>query len=167
MFACGVGLVISVCYLGDSVIPKVIWELGDLKHTAVSKEFPTTWDGFWVLLTDQVTLLRRMCEVWTKLDWGDWCVPGFLYFSSVFTLRLAPVRHDFRAPLVVGFAVTVLLSAVGAVWDGLWGIIEGNFWYVLTYTWGLVLFILAVTLLAAGVSRLVKTLLRQGKPSPV
>ncbi|MCK5114178.1 MAG: hypothetical protein KAR11_05385, partial [Phycisphaerae bacterium] len=83
MLACGAGLVVSVHYLGENVIPKVIYELGDLELTAVSKEIPHSWDGAWVLLVDQIKLLRRMCELWGTLDWGDWCVPGFLYFSAV------------------------------------------------------------------------------------
>lgn len=167
MLSCGAGLVLTVYYLGESVIPKVIFELGDLELTAVSKEFPLSWDAFWTLLTDQVRLLRRMCELLPKLDWGDWCVPGFLYLSGVFILRFAPVRHDFRASLVVGFAITITLAAVGTAWGGLWDIMDGReFWSVLTYTWGLMLLILAATLVGAGLSRLVKTLLRQGKPSP-
>jgi len=164
---CSSDLVASVYYLGESVIPKVIFELGDLELTAVSKEVPLSWDSFWALLIDQVRLLQRMCEIWTRLDWGDWCVPGFLYFSGVFILRLGPVRHDFRASLVVGLGIAIILSAVGTVWAGLWDILSGDFWSVLTYMWGFMLFILAVTLVAAGLSRLVKTLLRQGKPSPV
>ena len=166
MLACGTGLGFSVYYLGESVIPKVIFELG-VFDTAVSKEFPLSWESFWVLLTDQTRLLRRMCEVWTKLDWGDWCVPGFLYFSGVFILRFGPVRHDFRASILVGIAIPILLSIVGLVWTELWDIINGDFWCVLTYLWGLMLFILAVTLVGAGLTRLIKTLLRQGKPSPV
>ncbi|MBN1553592.1 MAG: hypothetical protein JXA11_02520 [Phycisphaerae bacterium] len=141
-------------WLGRGMVHSLILPNGLLDLTSLPKEPPLQWDAFWDFLVYQIVLLRRFCEMIGKQDWLNWRVGLFVYLSAIFSVRLGPVRHDWRATLIVAVILMALLAAVAAAVPAVGEFVEGTLWYVLTYVWALLLGLLALTLILTGVAAL-------------
>jgi len=154
------GIVALHTWLDAPVIDQFVLTAG---LEELPRELPTTWDGFWDSLKRQIDFLQSMCDSWRALDWANWRVGLLIYLATCLSVRLAPVGRDMRWSLAAMAAVAGLIALAGVVskrFDGL--IREGRIWYLLTYVWTLLLFLLAATLLLRGLIGLVQVL-RGGK----
>ncbi len=165
-------LVLAVCatalgllgkWMGGGVIQTFITARGVLEAVSLPKALPADWNAFWDTVTYQVELLRRFCEGWTRIDWANWPTLVFVYLSICFTIRLGPVRHDWRATLVVAAVLVALLAAAGKIFEPLQDVVYGDLWCLLTYAWGLLLFLLVVTLVVMGIVHLVRVVIPRRK----
>lgn len=152
---CGLALAATIKWLGRNVVQSLILTYGLLDLTSLPKELPVQWDSFWDFLIYQIDLLRRFCEMISRQDFLHGRVPVFLYLSGIFSVRLGPVRHDWRATLVVGVILVGLTSATAATVPAVDNFVASKLWFALTYVWGLLLFLLALTLILTGIAALV------------
>ncbi len=149
MVVCGWAIVVVHWLLGDPVIDKFTASGGMLVDVALPKQLPTGWVAFWDQLAGQITLLRRICETWGRLNWLDWRVWVFVYLSICLSVKLTPARRPMRMTL----AAAVIIVAVIAIFAPLSGILTaliGDVWPLLTYVWTSLLFLLAITLIVHG-----------------
>jgi hypothetical protein len=151
-------------WIGGGVIRSLILSGGLFDATSLPTSLPAGWDDVWDFWMYQSRLLRRLCETWAQQDWLDWRIPLFAYLSAVFAVRLAPVRHDWRAALVVAGGLVALLAGGCELFDPAREFLEGTLWSVLTYVWATMLLLLAVSLLMAGLAGLARLLLRRNRP---
>ncbi len=163
LVVCGAALGLLGKWMGEGTIRAFVSSGGVFESDFLPRVIPTDWDAFWGTVMYQVELLRRFCEGWVRLDWGNWPVPVFVYLSICLSVRLGPVRHDWRATLVVAAVLLALLAAAAAVIEPLRDVVNGELWWLLTYSWGLLLFLLVVTLVVLGIVYLVRAVIGKGK----
>ncbi|HUS90806.1 MAG TPA: hypothetical protein VM695_03110 [Phycisphaerae bacterium] len=149
ILACAGAIGLADWVLGEPVMK----EFGFVRALADPTDQPaalTSWDAFWLRMENQLKLLRRMCETFVRLDWLDWRVPLFVYLAACLSIRLAPVRRDIRATLAAVGIVAVAIVLIGTAGPGPREALE-FLRPVLTYVWGVLLLLLAVTLAIWGV----------------
>jgi hypothetical protein len=157
ILACGAAIALADRLLGEPVMR----EFSAGGAAGMPTDGPTAaagaWDGLWVRLEDQLRLLRRTCETFARLNWLNWRVPLFVYLAACLSVRLTPVRRDLRATLAAAGVLAVGIVLVGAVstrFDQLVQPVRP----ILTYVWGNLLVLLAVSLLVRGVVSLARAL---------
>ena len=165
LVVCGVTLGVLGKWMGDGAIGAFVSPDWIFESNLLPGTIPTGWDAFWNTVTYQVELLRRFCEGWTRLDWGNWPSPVFVYLSICFSVRLGPVRHDWRPTLVVTAMLLLLLAGAATLIEPLRDVVNGWLWRLLTYTWGLLLFLLVVTLIVLGIVHLARAAIGKRKPA--
>jgi len=148
MVACGAGIVLAHRLLGEPVMDQ-FRSAQSLVPAPQSPGALASWAGFWQRLEEQVRLLRRMCETFARVNWLNWRATLFVYLAAALSVRLAPVGRDLRATLSAAGLVALALVAVGAVSARLETMLQPVL-PLLTYVWGSLLGLLAVTLLVRG-----------------
>jgi hypothetical protein len=161
MLACGICLLLAVHFLGGDIVRDMVTVhlLSCLDLTAIPQEVPTNWADLWEQLQYQVIIIQRITTCWMDQDWLIWQTPVFVYLAGAFSVRLAAVRHDARATLLVAIVLALLAGGLGAMIPAVEDAIAGDLWYVLTYVWGNLLFLLAITLAVGGLMKLARLLL--------
>ena len=154
---CAGGIVAAHELLGEPVIVKFILADGLFTPLSLPKELPGTWDGLWRQVELQVKLLRRMAETLGRLDWLDWRSVLFVYLAACLSVRLAPVGRDLRPTLAAVAVLAGIFAAVAAITSSYTDLMA-RIWYLLTYIWANLLFLLAVTGLVRGLAALVGVL---------
>ncbi len=152
--ACAAAVVVAHGLLGKSVTENFIGQAG---MNALPKTLPSSWEGFWSLLSNQLELLKRMCETWFEINWTSWQAPLFVYLSICLSVRLAPAGRAMRNTLAAVLVIAAVIAAIGATSYKFGGLME-SLWPLLTYIWSLLLFLLVVTLMVHGVVALAKSL---------
>lgn len=147
--------------LGEPVIREFITGNDMLGRAELPQQLPTHWDLLWEQIESQVRLLRRMSETWANVDWLDWRVPLFIYFSICLSIRLSPLNRPMRPTLAAIMALAVAIALMGMIWPRFSGLMK-DLWPLLTYIWALLLFLLIFTLWLKGVMALAHIFL--GKP---
>lgn len=153
--ACGAAIGLADWLLGEPVMKE--FGFADRLAYPDGASSPSGWEALWLRLGDQLRLLRRMCETFVRLDWLNWRVPLFVYLSICLSVRLTPVRRDLRATLgaagVLAGAI-VLIAAASTRFDQLLAAVRP----ILTYVWGMLLLLLAASLVLRGAVALVRIL---------
>ena len=157
--ACGVGILIVHALLGAAVIDH--FQVGSEQ---LARALPASTGEFWDQLDGQLRLLRATSATWLELDWLDWRVPLFVYLATCLSLRVAPVRRPLRATLAAVVVLAGIIALVGLVWGRFAGLM-GYLWPLVTYLWGSLLFLLAVSLLVRGGVGLVRALIQSDTPA--
>jgi len=163
ILACGAAIALADRLLGEPVMDEFGFTRA-LADPAGPSRALTRWQTLWSRLDNQLRLLRRTCETFGRLDWSNWRVPLFVYLAACLSVRLAPVRRDLRATLAAAGILAALIVAVGAVSRRFEQIVE-PVRPILTYVWGTLLLLLAVSLLIRGVVGFVR-ILRGGTEAP-
>ena len=143
--------------LGGPVVGEFITAGGMLSVASLPEKLPTSWDLLWSQVSGQVTLVRRMCETWARLDWLDWRVPVFVYVSLCLAVRLSPTGRPVRPTLAAAAGIALVIALVGLIWPGLSSIVQ-DVWPLLTYLWASLLLALIITALALGLAYLVRVI---------
>jgi hypothetical protein len=160
---CGTALAMSVLHLGGQWILcdiATIHFFGHLSLTELPRSMPTTGGAFWETLEYQIVIIRRTLYAWTQADWSIWKTPLLLYLLIAFSIRLGPVRHDPRASMLVAILLVGITAAVSAMSDSVDYMVGHNVWWVLTGVWGMLMTLLAVTLLAMAIATLIRLFVR-------
>lgn len=156
--ACVTVILLAHSLLGKPVIREFSTAGGLLPLAELPKEPATTWNTFWDHISQQVSLLKRMCETYGNVNWLDWRVPVFVYLSGCLGIRLCPGKRPLRASLAAAGCLAAVIAVIGLIWTEFDGLM-GDIWPLLTYIWTSLLFLLAVTLLAKGAIALVAVLM--------
>ncbi len=156
ILACGAAIGLADWLLGEPVMREFRFAR-ELADPADQPAVLASWDALWGRMENQLRLLRRMCETLARLDWLNWRVPLFVYLATCLSIRLAPVRRDPRATLAAAGIVAVAIVLIGAVTTRFDQILQAVR-PVLTYVWGNLLLLLAVSLLARGLIALARVL---------
>ncbi|MBN1943557.1 MAG: hypothetical protein JW849_09725 [Phycisphaerae bacterium] len=152
---CGLALAATAKWIGRDMIQSLVLGGGLLEPAWLPKNPPLQWDAFWDVLAYQIRLLRGFLETLGRQNWLDWRVWLFVYLSAGLSVRLGPVRHDWRATLVVGAILVGLLAAAAAIFPAVRDFVDGTLWCVLTYVWALLLGLMAATLIVTGLAAVV------------
>ena len=156
ILACGAAIGLADRLLGEPVMKQFDFARR-LADPAEQSAGVSLWQGLWLRLDNQLSLLRGMCETLAELDWLDWRVPLFVYLSICLSVRLAPVRRELRSTLAAAGILAVAIVLVGALtsrFDRILSFVRP----ALTYIWGVLLLLLVVTLVARGVVALARVL---------
>lgn len=151
---CSLSLASAIKWLGQPTVQSLVLTQGLPALTLLPKELPLQWGSFWDFLVYQIDLLRRFCEMLSRQDFLKWQTGAFLYLSGIFSVRLGPVRHDWRATIVVGVILAALSSAAATMIPAMGDFVDTTLWYAITYVWGMLLFLLALTMVLTGVAAL-------------
>jgi hypothetical protein len=160
--ACGAGIIIARSLLGGPVIDEFAGGSG----ASLPQALPGSTAAFWSQIEGHVRLLRRMSATWLEVDWLNWRVPLFVYVSVCLSIRLAPVRRSLRATLSAVVVLAGGIALVGVIWSRFDGLMRNDLWPLVTYTWSLLLFLLAVSLIVRGGVALVRALIEDDRPAP-
>lgn len=156
ILACGAAIGLADRLLGEPVMREFRFASA-LADPADQPAALASWDALWARMENQLRLLRRTCETFARLDWLDWRVWLFVYLAMCLSVRLAPVRRDLRATLAAAVILAVMIVLIGAVTTRFDQILQAAR-PILTYVWGNLLLLLAVSLLARGLIALVRVL---------
>lgn len=150
LVACVTGIFLAVRFLGSTMVAAV----GGLTVSAV---IPTTLQGFWQLLRDQITLTESTLDAALQANWQQWQVWLFVYLVVCLTVRMAPfpgtLRGSLAATAVLGLAAAFIASVTRSATTTLEPI-----WPVLTLCVATLTFLLLASLLVRGTVELVKLL---------
>ena len=155
--ACAAAILAVHALLGEPVISIFTTGGGNMSAKGLPTELPTSWDALWQQAHAHVDILRRMCETLGGVDWLNWRVPLFVYLSLCLAVRLSPGRRAIRPALAAAAAISLVIALVGLVWARFDRLME-DLWPLLTYIWGLLLFLLVVTMAAWGAVTLIRIL---------
>jgi len=156
ILACGAAIGLADWLLGEPVMREFRFARA-LADPAGRPAALASWDALWARMDDQLTLLRRTCETFARLDWLNWRVLLFVYLAMCLSIRLAPVQRDLRSTLAAAAILAVLIVLIGAVTTRFDRILQAAR-PILTYVWGNLLLLLALSLLARGLIALVRVL---------
>lgn len=157
--ACGAAMLTAHALLGEPVIRTFcVGRDGLLPAAGLPKSLPADWGGLWALVHGQVSILKRTCDTWGVVDWGNWRVPLFVYLSMCLAVRLCPVRRNVRSTLAAVVLIAAVIAMIGLIWGRFGGLIE-DLWPLVTYVWASLLFMLVLTLLLGGTAKLIRVIL--------
>ena len=160
---CAAALTLSVHYLGgQSILDDIATTrfFGHLSLTQLPRSLPTTGTAFWETLEYQIVIVRRTLYAWTQADWSTWKTPLLLYLLIAFSIRLGPVRHDPRASMLVAILLLGFTAAISAMSDSVDNAVSYPVWSILTGVWGMLMTLLAMTLLAMAIATLIRLFIR-------
>jgi hypothetical protein len=152
--ACAVGVYIATQTLGKEM-------LGGLSDQSVSQVLPMTLAAFWALLRDTITLTERIVDGLLDADLVYWKTIVFLYLVICLMVRMAPLPGNLRGSLGAIVVVGVFVAVVGSATPSALDAVRGT-WTVLTFSVGMLLALLMVSLTVRGVVGLIKVLATQG-----
>jgi hypothetical protein len=149
LLACVTAVFVIAEYLGRPIATRL--------PAVVTQNLPTSLDGMWQLLRDQITLTESMFNALISADLQTWTTWLFVYLLICFTIRLAPLPGNLRgsigAILVLGIGGAALASLFDAPDPR-----SSAAWSVLNLTIATLSLLLLVTLLVRGGASLVQTL---------
>ncbi|MGE0478945.1 MAG: hypothetical protein AB7Q17_00610 [Phycisphaerae bacterium] len=150
---CCAGLYLASRWLGGDVLPALAAE----GAVQVAQRLPSSLDETWELLRSGITLAQTMLAAVLESNLLHWQNALFLYLAVCLTVRMAPIEGNRRGTLAAillgGLVVGVLASLAPAVREFVL-----DSWPILGFAIGMLLFLLIVSLLAAGVVRLFQVL---------
>ncbi|MDP7637266.1 MAG: hypothetical protein QF577_06940 [Phycisphaerae bacterium] len=129
----------------------------------LKQELPTTWDGLWIHLSDQLRILRGICEMCPKLQWKNWRVGLFVYLAICLTVRLGPVSRPIHATLGAAIAASAVIALIGVISGEQFAALIKDIWPLLTFMWASLMLLLVGTLIVRGLTALWKILAGKDK----
>ncbi|MBN1346382.1 MAG: hypothetical protein JXQ73_27085 [Phycisphaerae bacterium] len=154
LVACATGIYWATQMLGGEIIGKVA-------DQTVTQKLPMSLAAFWALLRDSISLVERMVDGILRANLIDWKSIAFLYLVICLTVRMAPLPGNLRGSLgaivLVGLAIALLGSAAPSTVTAL----KGS-WPILSFSVGVLLLLLMITLIVRGVVGLIRVLSRNG-----
>lgn len=152
--ACAVGVYLTTAKLGGEVV-------GWMSTQGVAQQLPQSLGAFWGMLRDTITLLERMVDAVLRTNLVHWKTLLFFYLVICLTVRMAPLPGNVRGSLGAILLVGVLIAGIGSAAPGTAGVVRGS-WTVLSFSVGVLLLLLLLSLVVRGVVSLIKVLATQG-----
>lgn len=151
--ACAIGVYWTTKALGGDV-------LSGIAGQAVSQSLPMSPAAFWTMLRDTITLMERLVQAMLQTDLVHWKTIGFLYLVICLTVRMAPFRDNIRGSLGAIILAGLLIAVIGSAAPGTVAAVRGT-WTVLSFSVGMLMFLLMISLTVRGLVGLVKVLATQ------
>lgn len=158
-----VGLLPLVACASCLYVATMYWGLGVIRNLRggtkllLPQELPTTLDGVWDLLRGAVDLVEALLDAVIASDLTDWQTAVFLYLAVCLTVRMAPFEGNRRGAIGAIFLAAVVIAVLGSVIPAAHEFVQSS-WAVLSFTVGVLLFLLVVSLVVAGAVRFVRVL---------
>lgn len=144
LLACAGALYAAAHYWGGDVIGGA-----DLDGPSVPQALPTSVAEAWQLLHDGVNVMQDMTAAIAAANLRDWSTLLFLYLAVCLTVRMTPFEGNRRgaigAILLAGGVIWLAGSLSAALHDGILAS-----WPLLSFSVGMLLFLLLVSLLVTG-----------------
>ncbi len=152
--ACAVGVYVATTMLGGDIVNRI----GD---QSVARVLPVSLAAFWGLLRDTITLLERIVDAMLRANLVYWKTIAFLYLVVCLTVRMAPLPGNLRGSLGAIVLVGLLVAVVGSATPTAVEAVQ-NSWAILSFSVGVLLFLLMISLAVRGLVGLIKVLATQG-----
>lgn len=151
--ACAAGLYIAARLWGGGVIGR------DPAQTTlrVPQGLPTTLPGVWELLRGSITLMENMLNTILHSDLPNWPTVLFLYLAVCLTVRMAPFENNRRGAIGAIFLAAIVIAVLAALIPAAHDVVLSS-WPILSFSVGMLLFLLLVSLLVSGVVGFVRIL---------
>ncbi|MBT3279768.1 MAG: hypothetical protein HN909_01150 [Phycisphaerales bacterium] len=160
LLAMGCAAAAMFYYLSDSLTSNgaVLWNGVKGQNTSLPGTLPGTWSRFWSFLSDQLDMARRVSGTWVDFDWTNWQNPALIYGSICAAVRLGPVRHDQRPLMLLVMALVGIAAAAGKMAPSFETWTKGEFWFVLSYLWAVMVLLAMATAGAMFVINFIRVL---------
>lgn len=140
------------------VVDQVGAKCGIAPETLPAK-LPTTGEEAKEFFDFQLKLIKRIAKAWQGQDWQKIETYLFCYLAICFGLRLNMVRHDWRAMLITVIIICGVILGVEHFTGSLADRLVNNPWILMTFIWGMMLYLILLTIffgLTIGLVRLVR-----------
>jgi len=154
LVACAAGVYLATTMLGGDIV-------SGMADQSVAQTLPTSLTAFWALLRDTITLVEGMVDAMLNTNLIYWKTIAFLYLVVCLTVRMSPLPGNLRGSLGAIVLVGILVAVVGSATESAVAAVQGG-WAVLSFSVGVLLFLLMVSLAVRGLIGLVKVLATQG-----
>lgn len=154
LLACAGALYATAAFWGRSVIDGISGA-----ETAVAQELPHTLGGLWELLRNSISLMETIVNAIIHSDLPNWPTVLFLYLAVCLTVRMTPFEGNRRGALGAIMLSGVVIWIVASMASPVEGFVRTS-WPLLSFTVGMLLFLLMLSLLVTGIVGLVKILAR-------
>jgi hypothetical protein len=151
LLACATAIAVAARYLGRSFVR-------GFGNAALPTSLPTSLDGYWQLLRDQVTMVERLVNSIVGALPGDWQFWLFTYLMICLTIRMAPFPGNVRGSLGAIVLLGLMTAIIGLLIDSLANYIA-SWWLLLSLTVPTLLLLLLVSAMVRGavsLSRIVR-----------
>ena len=155
MAGCAVAIYWAARYFGERFIAAT----GELGFDA--KILPVSLDSFFATIRGGLGLAEHFVGTVRTADLGNWQTLLFLYLAVCLTVRMAPLTGNIRGALgaivlagILGFLAGKILQPAGGAFAAAWPLV--------IFCVAVLLCLLIISLLAAAIVGLVKTLLADG-----
>ncbi|MEE9294576.1 MAG: hypothetical protein V3W34_06415 [Phycisphaerae bacterium] len=142
LLACAAAILLAARLLGDDALSATLSQ-------AVPSTLPTSLDGAWQFLRDQVTMVEMLVESTAAAFPGTWQFWLLIYLVVCLTVRMAPFPGSFRGSLGAILLLGLLAAAIGLV-SASWPTHVESFWRVLNLMVPTLMFLLLVSALVRG-----------------
>ncbi len=153
LLACAAGVYLATRELGGDILVRV-------SGHPVAQTLPLSVAAFWGLLRDTITLVERIVNAMTGGDLIYWRTVLFMYLVVCLTVRMAPLPGNLRGSLGAIVLLGVLAAVMGSALPAAARTVQ-NGWVVLTFSVGVLLLLLVVSLLVRGAVGLIKVLAKE------
>ena len=150
LLACAAALYAAARTWGRSIIDG-FGESGLLVTQTLPKSAPDVWQ----LLRDSITLMENMLDAVVHSDLPHWPTALFLYLAVCLTVRMTPFEGNRRGALGAIVLSGVLIWIVGALTGRVDGALQST-WPLISFSVGVLLFLLLTSLLVTGVVELIR-----------
>lgn len=150
LLACGAGVYFTAKYLGGSTV-------SNINDDVVGPKLPTSIDGFWQLLRDQITLVESTVSAIGSANYRDWKTIVFFYLLICLVVRMAPFPGNLRGAL----GAILLIGVGGGVASSVFDLADPRVqagWSVLNLTVAALMVLLFASLLLRGLTGLVSVI---------
>lgn len=155
LVACAAGLFVAAKLWGGSV-------LGNLRGGStllLPQALPLTFAGVWDLLRSGVDLLEALVNAIVNSDLPSWPTLLFLYLAICLTVRMAPFEGNRRGAIGAIFLAAVVIALLGSLMPAARAYVESS-WPILSFTVGILLLLLLITLAVSGLVGFVRVMAR-------
>ena len=118
---------------------------------AVEQKLPLTLGATWEMLRGSITLVENMVDAILHSNVTNWHTLLFLYLAVCLTVRMAPFEDNRRGALGAIVLAGVVIAIIGSLSAAARDFIVDSSWSILSFAVAMLLFLLLLSLLAAGV----------------
>jgi len=150
LVACATAIYFVARHLGQPVMLRMTADV-------VGPTLPTTLEGAWQLLRDQISLAESMLTAVTAADYANWKTGLFVYLLACLTIRTAPFPGNLRGAL----GAIVVLGGGAATITSLFDVADPRVqsaWAVLNLSVATLMLLLIASLAVKGAVGLINVL---------
>lgn len=155
LVACAASLYIVAMLWGRSVLSN----LSGGSSLLLPQSLPLSLAGVWELMRSSISLVEGLLDAILRSDLPNWPTVLFLYLAVCLTVRMAPFEGNRRGAIGAIFLAAVVIAVAASLVPGARAFVVSS-WSILSFTVGMLLFLLLLTLLVSGLVGFVRILAR-------